>query len=162
MTANAKLKHLSTVANDVIIRTCALYVVISLFLQNFLRFAFSLNIFLCFPKLSADRKLGTSVDKLVEEFEAEYWKPDESTSNISSNGYSRKLVEFCSAKALAQKTCQNIEEKINDGSFSRFTFDMMIAWEMPSSTEEEASTVRTLALSSLRSYTLITITSVGT
>ncbi|XP_041026191.1 uncharacterized protein LOC121266443 [Juglans microcarpa x Juglans regia] len=109
MMENAKLKHLSTVANDVF-RRCAL-------------------------------KLGTSVDKLVEEFEAEYWKPDEiSTSNISSNGYSRKLVEFCSAKAFEQETCQNIEEKINDGSFSRFTFDMMIAWEMPSSADEEAST----------------------
>lgn len=109
----------------------------------------------CVPNLSADRKLGTSVDKLVEEFEAEYWKPDEiSTSNISSNGYSRKLVEFCSAKAFEQETCQNIEEKINDGSFCRFTFDMMIAWEIPSSADEEASTVRTLALS-LFFYSLV-------
>ncbi|XP_042939907.1 uncharacterized protein LOC122275044 isoform X3 [Carya illinoinensis] len=113
MMENAKLKHLSTAANDVV-RRCAL-------------------------------KLGTSVDKLEEEIEAEYWKPDESTSNICSNGYSRKLVEFCSAKALAQETCLNIEENINDGSFSRFTFDMMIAWEMPRSADEEASTQECVA-----------------
>lgn len=69
----------------------------------------------------------------MDEFESE-WKPE------STGGYSRKLVEFCSAKALTV-LCQNMEEKINDGSFSRFTFDMMVAWEMPSSADEEASTV---------------------
>uniref|UniRef100_A0A2N9F5Q5 Uncharacterized protein n=1 Tax=Fagus sylvatica TaxID=28930 RepID=A0A2N9F5Q5_FAGSY len=73
-------------------------------------------------------KLDTSVDKLVEEFEAG-WKPE-------TSGYSRKFMEFCSAKALTDM-CQNIEEKISDGSFSRFTFDMMLAWEMPSVADEE-------------------------
>ncbi|GLT54160.1 hypothetical protein SLA2020_273820 [Shorea laevis] len=97
----ANLKHLSSVANDVV-QKCAL-------------------------------KLETCVDKLVEEFEAEWKKLPPETS-----GYSRKLVGFCSAKAVAV-VCQNIEEKISDGSFSRFTFDIMLAWETPSSSDDEAS-----------------------
>ncbi|KAL3755009.1 hypothetical protein ACJRO7_002135 [Eucalyptus globulus] len=73
-------------------------------------------------------QVGTAVDRLVEEFEAE-WKPD-------SVSYSRKFVEFCSSKALLD-LCPSIGEKISDGSFSRLTFDMMLAWEMPSSADEE-------------------------
>jgi regulator of sigma D len=76
------------------------------------------------------------VDKLVEEFKAA-WKPE-------TSGYSRKFMEFCSAKALTDM-CQNIEEKISDGSFSRFTFDMMLAWEMPSVADEEPRMVRALS-----------------
>ncbi|XP_044473009.1 uncharacterized protein LOC123201522 [Mangifera indica] len=74
-------------------------------------------------------KVDTSVDRLVEEFEAE-WKPE-------TGSYSRKFVEYCSAKALTG-ICQNIEEKIGDGSFSQLTFDMMLAWELPSSEDEES------------------------
>ncbi|KAG9135672.1 hypothetical protein Leryth_002409 [Lithospermum erythrorhizon] len=61
---------------------------------------------------------------MVREFEGE-WKPEMS-------GYSRKLVEFCCSKALVD-VCGSIEERISDGSFSRFTFNMMLAWETPSS-----------------------------
>ncbi|KAI9186878.1 hypothetical protein LWI28_021806 [Acer negundo] len=75
------------------------------------------------------RTLDTSVDSLVEEFEAE-WKPE-------IGGYSRKFVEYCSTKALTDM-CRNIEEKMSDGSFSRITFDVMVAWEMPSCEHEEA------------------------
>lgn len=64
----------------------------------------------------------------MEEFDAR-WKPE-------MGGYSRKLVEFCSSKALNEMCC-NIGEKISDGSFNRFTFDMMIAWEKPSLEEVE-------------------------
>ncbi|KAF8393956.1 hypothetical protein HHK36_020158 [Tetracentron sinense] len=73
--------------------------------------------------------LDTSVDGLVEEFQ-EGWKAE-------TNGYSRKLVEFCSSKALS-KICSDIEEKIKDGSLSRFTYDMMLAWETPSSADEDS------------------------
>lgn len=76
------------------------------------------------------RKLDTSVDALVEEFESN-WKPE-------VGHYSRKLVEYCSAKALSDVCC-NIEEKINDGSFSRLSFDMMVAWEKPSSDDDDKS-----------------------
>ncbi|KAE8099738.1 hypothetical protein FH972_017694 [Carpinus fangiana] len=102
----ANLKHLSTVANDVVQKYCA-------------------------------QKLDTRVDELAEEFESEWKKLPPETSG-DGYSYSRKFVEFCSAKALAV-VCQNIQEKISDGSFSRFTFDMMLAWEAPSSADEEAS-----------------------
>ncbi|GAB2300884.1 hypothetical protein Dimus_034920 [Dionaea muscipula] len=92
-----KLKHLSTVANDVLCR--------------------------------CTEKLGTSVDVLVDEFQA-VWNPEKGS-------YSRKLVEYCCTKALRQMCCR-IEESITDGSFSRFAFDMMLALQAPSSTDDES------------------------
>lgn len=91
------MKHLSSIANDVV-RRCA-------------------------------EQLGTSVEELVEEFEV-VWRPE-------NGNYARKLVEYCSGKALNQKACPKLEEKIDDGSFSRFTFDMMLAWEKPNSADVE-------------------------
>ncbi|OIT38642.1 PREDICTED: uncharacterized protein LOC109239154 [Nicotiana attenuata] len=76
-------------------------------------------------------KLDTSVDELVHEFEAG-WEP-------KMEGYSRKLVEFCCSKALTN-ICSKLEETLVDGSFSRITFDMMLAWETPSSADEERHT----------------------
>ncbi|CAL0322810.1 unnamed protein product [Lupinus luteus] len=73
-------------------------------------------------------KLDTTVEKLVEEFEAG-WNPD------YKGNYCKNLVEFCSGMALSVM-CHNIEEKINDGSFSRLTYDMMLAWERPSYYDE--------------------------
>lgn len=73
------------------------------------------------------------MDKLVHKFEAG-WDPD-------MEGYSRKLVEFCCSKALADM-CSKLQEMIDNGDFIRFTFDMMLAWEMPSSTEEETHRVK--------------------
>ncbi|KAL3830151.1 hypothetical protein ACJIZ3_018953 [Penstemon smallii] len=75
------------------------------------------------------QKLNSNVDSLVEEFERE-WKPE-------MGCYSKKLVEFCCSNALTVM-CGTIDETISDGSFSRFTFDMMLAWETPSSAEEES------------------------
>ncbi|XP_022154463.1 uncharacterized protein LOC111021735 [Momordica charantia] len=97
-TTTTSLKHLSSIANDVVQR-CAL-------------------------------RVGCSVEELVEEFEIS-WKPETGIS------YSRKFVEFCSAKALPNM-CQKFEEDISTGSFSRFSFDMMLAWEMPSSEDEQS------------------------
>ncbi|KAK7336285.1 hypothetical protein VNO77_16821 [Canavalia gladiata] len=74
------------------------------------------------------QKLDTSVEKLVEDFEGG-WNPD-------MGNYCRKLVEFCSGKTLSEM-CYNIDENINDGSFSRLTYDMMLAWERPSYYDEE-------------------------
>lgn len=75
-----------------------------------------------------NRRLGSSVETLVEDFEAAW------TSQMEN--YSRQLIEFCGCKALSV-ICTNIEEEISDGSFSRLTFDMMLAWGTPSSTDEE-------------------------
>ncbi|CAA0818754.1 Plant protein of unknown function (DUF639 [Striga hermonthica] len=94
---NMEIKHLSTIANDVV-RRCA-------------------------------QKLDASVSSLVEEFEKE-WEPQMA-------GYSRKLVEFCCSRAL-MVMCVAIDENITNGTFSRFTFDMMLAWEVPSSADEES------------------------
>lgn len=52
------------------------------------------------------------------------WNPD-------GGNYCKDLVEFCSGKAVSEM-CRNIEEEINNGSFSRLTYDMMLAWERPS------------------------------
>ncbi|KAL8259733.1 hypothetical protein R6Q59_027686 [Mikania micrantha] len=76
-------------------------------------------------------RLETSVSELVNEFEIE-WKAD-------LGDYSRKLVEYCASKVL-NEMCRNLDEAINDGAFSRFTFDMMLAWETPDSVDEEAHT----------------------
>ncbi|KAI3738437.1 hypothetical protein L2E82_28469 [Cichorium intybus] len=76
-------------------------------------------------------RLDTSANELVEEFESG-WKPD-------MGGYSRKLVEYCAAKVL-NEMCRNLEEVIREGVFSRFTFDMMLAWEIPGSADEESLT----------------------
>lgn len=92
-----KLKHLSSVANDVLYR-CA-------------------------------QELDTSIEALVDEFQAA-WKPEQ-------GNYSRRLVEYCCMKALRQ-ICLRIEESISDGSFCRFTFDMMLAWQAPSSADDES------------------------
>lgn len=74
----------------------------------------------------------------MEEFE-EKWKLEAEIS-----GYSRKFVEFCASKTLPEE-CKNVEEKISDGSFSRFTFDTMLAWEIPSSENEESRMVNSLS-----------------
>ncbi|KAF7819254.1 DUF639 family protein [Senna tora] len=75
------------------------------------------------------QKLDTPLEKLVGEFEAGW--------NAETGNYCQKLVEFCSEKGLISEIGNNIEEKINDGSFSRFTFDMMLAWERPSYYDED-------------------------
>ena len=64
------------------------------------------------------------------------WKPE-------NGSYCKKLVEFSSAKALSDM-CYNIEEKVSDGSFSRLTYDMMLAWERPTYYDEEDRMVRNI------------------
>ncbi|TKY62873.1 hypothetical protein E2542_SST12738 [Spatholobus suberectus] len=73
------------------------------------------------------QKLDTSVERLVEDFEGG-WNPD-------MGNYCKKLIEFCSGKVLSEM-CHNIEGNINDASFSRLTYDMMLAWERHSYYDE--------------------------
>ncbi|XP_050387921.1 uncharacterized protein LOC126804378 [Argentina anserina] len=108
-----RMKHLSSVANDVV-QACAV-------------------------------RLNTSVDKLVEEFEATSSGNDETATSLGGRGggvgtYTRKFLEFCSAKGVRELSQNNIEQKIADGIFSRFTFDMMLAWEIPDSAQEDSFT----------------------
>ncbi|KAH1228606.1 Glutamate synthase [NADH], amyloplastic [Glycine max] len=113
-----KLKYLSSIAEDVIIKRCS-----QLFSYIYIYFAF---VYLLL------RKLNTSVEKLVVDFEGG-WNP-------KMGNYCRKLVEFCSGKAVSE-LCHNIEGNINVGSFSRLIYDMMLAWERPSYYDEEDTTV---------------------
>ncbi|KAL8147461.1 uncharacterized protein LOC141707872 [Apium graveolens] len=79
--------------------------------------------------LRCSQKLDISLTVMVEEFEST-WTPE-------NGDYSRKLVEYWFSRALNDMCCTNIQEQISDGSFSRFSFDMMLAWEKPGSTDDQ-------------------------
>ncbi|CAH1452232.1 unnamed protein product [Lactuca virosa] len=74
-------------------------------------------------------KLKTSVSVLVKDFDGK-WKGEKKQ-------YSRKLVEYCSSKALYE-ICKDMEQTIREGTFSRLSFDMMLAWEKPTCADEQA------------------------
>ncbi|PUZ42768.1 hypothetical protein GQ55_9G608500 [Panicum hallii var. hallii] len=76
--------------------------------------------------LTSDR----SVNDLVADFEL-------GLKTAAVDNYSRKLVEFCSLQALQIITSHDIGEKISEGSLSRFTFDMMLAWETPTPSDQQ-------------------------
>ncbi|KAF8046830.1 hypothetical protein N665_3389s0003 [Sinapis alba] len=103
-----KMKHLSSIANDVVIR--------------------------------CSQELGLTIDEMVEEFECQ-WKPG------TEGTYSKKFVEFCNSKVVSRVCDQNIPERIKDGSFTRLTFDMMLAWQQPDANDNESH--QTLRLESL-------------
>lgn len=84
--------------------------------------------------LMPHRTLDRSVDDLVADFEL-------GLKTAAVGNYSRKLVEFCSLQALQIITSHDIGEKINDGSLSRFTFDMMLAWETPTPSDQQVTMV---------------------
>ncbi|EOA29254.1 hypothetical protein CARUB_v10025528mg [Capsella rubella] len=94
------MKHLSSIANDVVQR--------------------------------CSQELETTIDELVDEFEFQ-WKP----SGSKEGTYSKKFVEFCNSK-VTSRVCENIVERIKDGSFSRLTFDMMLAWQKPDADDNES------------------------
>ncbi|XP_074270886.1 uncharacterized protein LOC141594777 [Silene latifolia] len=77
-------------------------------------------------------KLDTDVEALVDEFGAA-WKPE-------VGEYSRKLVEYSCSKALRHESYCGKQESISDSSFSRFTFDMMLAWQMPTAADQQSYT----------------------
>nr|VDD13058.1 unnamed protein product [Brassica rapa] len=107
-----KMKHLSSIANDVVLR-CSRYILL-------------LSLAILF------RDLWLTIDEMVEEFECQ-WKPgNEGTS------YSKKFVEFCNSKVATRVCDQNIPERIKDGSFTRLTFDMMLAWQQPDADDNES------------------------
>ncbi|KAM0951924.1 hypothetical protein DsansV1_C03g0030971 [Dioscorea sansibarensis] len=82
--------------------------------------------------LRCARMVDASVDTLLEEFQLSLKSGKENSS--------RNLVTFCCSKTVGNLCC-NLEEKIIDGSFARFTFDMMLAWESPSSITERCYSV---------------------
>ncbi|KAF0914615.1 hypothetical protein E2562_030681 [Oryza meyeriana var. granulata] len=74
--------------------------------------------------------LDRSVDELVADFEL-------GLQTAAVDNYSRRLVEFCSLQALQVITSIDLGDKIHDGSLSRFTFDMMLAWETPTPSDQQ-------------------------
>ncbi|KAI3688005.1 hypothetical protein L1987_81711 [Smallanthus sonchifolius] len=77
-------------------------------------------------------RLETPLSELVKEFEGG-WKGEK------KGEYWRKLVEYCSAKALYEM-CKDVEQTIREGTFSKLTFDMMLAWESPTPADEQSHT----------------------
>lgn len=72
----------------------------------------------------------------MKEFECQ-WKPGSTVGT-----YSKKFVEFCNSK-VTSRVCENILERIKDGSFTRLTFDMMLAWQQPDADDNESYKVYT-------------------
>lgn len=97
----------------------------------------------------------------MEEFEATSSWNETAPLGGGISSYAGKFVEFCSAKAVSELCQNNIQEKIADGIFTRFTFDMMLAWEMPASDAQHHS-VHTVSFFSLNLFYQIYICYVRT
>jgi hypothetical protein len=80
------------------------------------------------------RTLNKSVDDLVVDFEL-------GLKTAALDNYSRRLVEYCSLQALQSLTSPHLGDTIHEGSFSRFTFDMMLAWETPTPSDQQTTMV---------------------
>ncbi|XP_047083619.1 uncharacterized protein LOC124694708 [Lolium rigidum] len=78
------------------------------------------------------RTLNKSVDDLVVDFEL-------GLKTAALDNYSRRLVEYCSLRALQSLTSPDLGDTIHEGSFSRFTFDMMLAWETPTPSDQQTT-----------------------
>uniref|UniRef100_A0ACD5TUU6 Uncharacterized protein n=1 Tax=Avena sativa TaxID=4498 RepID=A0ACD5TUU6_AVESA len=74
--------------------------------------------------------LHKSVDDLVADFES-------GLKTAALDNYSRRLVEYCSLQALQSVTSPDLGDAIHEGSLSRFTFDMMLAWETPTPSDQQ-------------------------
>nr|XP_017225280.1 PREDICTED: uncharacterized protein LOC108201507 [Daucus carota subsp. sativus] len=82
---------------------------------------------------SCSRTLDKPTEELQHSFDTEHL-------NITKDSlvYARSLLEFCSYQALNTMTSR--PDYLADIKFRRFTFDMMLAWERPT-TENEQNTV---------------------
>lgn len=102
------------------------------------------------------------MEKLEEEFEATSSWNETAPLGGGVSSYARKFVEFCSAKAGSELCQNNIQEKIADGIFTRFTFDMMVAWEMPAASDAQHHSFTVSFFSSLNLFYQIYICYVRT
>ncbi|KAG0458292.1 hypothetical protein HPP92_023449 [Vanilla planifolia] len=82
--------------------------------------------------LSGSGILETSENELIQEFEMSIKSP--------TDEYARRLVEFCSAKGF-ERIVHDFGEKTSDEDFSNLSFDMMLAWESSSLSDEESHLV---------------------
>lgn len=78
--------------------------------------------------------MDKSVDEMATDFEL-------GLKTAAVDSYSRRLVEFCSLQALQVITSPDLGDKIHEGSLSRFSFDMMLAWETPTPSDQQITMV---------------------
>uniref|UniRef100_A0A0D9VFD0 Uncharacterized protein n=1 Tax=Leersia perrieri TaxID=77586 RepID=A0A0D9VFD0_9ORYZ len=86
------------------------------------------------PKANAvvsrcSRILGISTDDLQNDFDVQG-----SDSIKQTRNYARNFLEYCCFRALAQVS--QVAGYLSDKSFRCLTFDMMLAWEVPSSSSQ--------------------------
>ncbi|XP_078176961.1 uncharacterized protein LOC144571511 [Carex rostrata] len=80
------------------------------------------------------RMLDVSMDELQSNFEMEASETIKSPAN-----YARNFLEYSCLRALGLAT--HITGHLADKSFRRLTFDMMLAWEIPSSSTQSVAKV---------------------
>lgn len=78
--------------------------------------------------------LDVSMDELQSNFEMEASETIKSPAN-----YARNFLEYSCLRALGLAT--HITGHLADKSFRRLTFDMMLAWEIPSSSTQSVAKV---------------------
>uniref|UniRef100_A0A0E0PJR8 Uncharacterized protein n=1 Tax=Oryza rufipogon TaxID=4529 RepID=A0A0E0PJR8_ORYRU len=94
------------------------------------------------------RVLGTSTDELRYDFDMQA-----SDSIKQQINYARNFLEYCCLRALAQAS--QIAGYLSDKSFRRLNFDMMLAWEVPSSSSQLTVKVEVESTVSLEAFSRI-------
>ena len=82
------------------------------------------------------RILEVSMDDLRQNFDVEASEPLKNPSN-----YARNFLEYCCFRSLSL-SLQGVGH-LSDKNFRRLTFDMMLAWEAPSSSSQPVLKVET-------------------
>ncbi|XP_062213839.1 uncharacterized protein LOC133914871 [Phragmites australis] len=80
------------------------------------------------------RQCSLTLDRSVNDLVADF---DLGLKTAAVDSYSRRLVEFCCLQALQIIASHDLGDKISEGSLSRFTFDMMLAWETPTHSDQQ-------------------------
>uniref|UniRef100_A0A0D3G598 Uncharacterized protein n=1 Tax=Oryza barthii TaxID=65489 RepID=A0A0D3G598_9ORYZ len=94
------------------------------------------------------RVLGTSTDELRYDFDMQA-----SDSIKQQINYARNFLEYCCLRALAQAS--QVAGYLSDKSFRRLNFDMMLAWEVPSSSSQLTVKVEVESTVSLEAFSRI-------
>lgn len=80
------------------------------------------------------RILLVRLEDLQEQFEK-----DAPASAKTADDYARSLLEYICFRTLS--VYAQIEDHLNDKEFRRLTYDMMLAWEAPGSTNKNVAKV---------------------
>ncbi|KAG8058912.1 hypothetical protein GUJ93_ZPchr0002g24740 [Zizania palustris] len=94
------------------------------------------------------RIISVSTDDLQNDFDVQA-----SDSIKQPKNYARNFLEYCCLRALAQAS--QVAGYLADKSFRRLTFDMMLAWEIPSSSSQLTVKVEVDSTVSLEAFSRI-------